>query len=117
MSATVRLPRGHLFDIRLGFALMRDGRVPLRSKAVALLLGCVITGIVEFLELPLESILAVVLPILGAGGDFLLNGAELVAGPILLANILLPFVAPRHIVDQIHAERSRGAAKSPIIDV
>jgi len=45
------------------------------------------------------------------------DGAELLAGPLLLAGALLPFVAPRHIVTQIRSERATGAPKSPIIDV
>jgi hypothetical protein len=59
------------------------------------------------------------LPVLGAMGDFVIDGAELVAGPLLLASALLPFVAPRPVVDQVRAERSAstGGPKSKIIDV
>jgi hypothetical protein len=120
MINAIRLPRlfqRPLLDIKLGFALMRDGRVPLRSKAFAVLLGLAITGMVEFLELPVEGILSMLLPILGAVGDVVVDGAELLAGPLLLAGALLPFVAPRHIVTQIRSERATGAPKSPIIDV
>jgi hypothetical protein len=120
MISAIRLPRllqRPLLDVKLGFALMRDRRVLLRSKLFAALLGLAITGIVEFLELPVEWLLSMLLPILGAAGDFALDGAELIAGPLLLANVLLPFVAPRDIVAQIRSERATGAAKSPIVDV
>jgi len=112
-----RFIRKPLLDVRLGFALMRDRRVPLRSKLLAFLLGLGVTGIVEFLEIPVEGILAALLPILGAAGDFVVDGAEIIAGPLLLANVLLPFLAPRHIVEQIRSERTAGTPKSPIIDI
>jgi len=120
VSAAIRLPRllrKRLLDVPLGFALMRDRRVPLKSKALAVLLGLALTGLVEFLEIPLEGVLAMLLPILGAVGDIVVDGAEMVAGPLLLSGVLLPFIAPRHIVEQIHSERSTGAPKSPIIDI
>ena len=120
MIGAIRLPRllrKPLLDVRLGFALMRDGRVPLRTKLLAVLIGLAVTGLVEFLEIPVEGVLSVLLPILGAAGDFVIDGAEMIAGPLLLANVLLPFLAPRAVVEQIRSERSTGAPKSPIIDV
>ena len=121
MSATaIRLPRlfrKPLLDVRLGFALMRDRRVPLRTKALAGLIGLAVTGLVEFLEIPFEGILAALLPILGIAGDMVVDGAEIVAGPLLLANALIPFLAPREVVDQILLERSTGNSKAPIIDI
>ena len=108
-----------MFDVRLGFALMRDRRVPLQSKLFAILIGLAVTGVVEFFELPIESILAMLLPFLGAVGDVVIGGAEAIAGPLLLAGVLLPFLAPRDIVDLVHAGRSApvGAPKTPIIDI
>jgi len=123
MIGSIRIPRlfgKPLLDIRLGFALMRDRRVPLRSKLVAILLGLAVTALVEFLELPVEALISMLLPVLGAAGDLVLDGAEIVAGPLLLANVLLPCLAPRPIVDQIRAERtscSGKTSKSPIIDI
>jgi hypothetical protein len=120
MIGAIRLPRifqQPLLDVKFGFALMRDGRVPLRAKVAATLLGLAITGLVEVMELPVEGIFSVLLPILGAAGDVVMDGAELIAGPVLLASVLLPFMAPRQIVDRIRAERATGAQKSPIIDI
>jgi hypothetical protein len=122
MINAIRFPgltRRPLLDVKLGFALMRDRRIPMRSKLVALLLGLGITGLVEFFELPVEGILSALMPILGVLGDVVVDGAELVAGPIVIAGVLLPFVAPRQIVDQIRSERAaaKGGPKSTVIDV
>jgi len=123
MTGAFRMPplfQRPLLDVKLGFALMCDRRVPLRSKLFAALLGFAITGIVEFLEVPVEGVLAAVVPILGIAGDFVLDGAELIAGPLLLANLLLPFIAPRATVERIRSERAAAAAgtlKAPIIDI
>jgi len=121
MISAIRLPRFFqhpLLDMKFGFALMRDHRIPLRSKAMAVLLGLGITGLVEVLEIPVEGILSILMPILGAAGDVVIDGAELVAGPLILASLLLPFLAPRQIVDRIRSERATGTGKaSPIIDV
>jgi hypothetical protein len=118
ITSAFRLFQKPLVDMKLGFALMRDSRVPLRSKAFALLLGLAATGLVEFLEIPVEGILAAMVPILGIAGDLVIDGAEAIAGPLLLANALLSFVAPREIVDRIRSERATSSkAKSPIIDL
>ncbi len=122
MLGAIRIPRlmrKPFLDVRLGFALMRDRRVPLRTKLLAVLIGLAVTGLVEFLELPVEGILSVLLPILGGVGDFVLDGAEMIAGPLLLANVLLPFLAPHAVVELVRSERSgsTGAPKSPIIDI
>jgi hypothetical protein len=112
-----------LFDMSLGFALMGDRRVRLRHKALAIFLGLAITGIVEFLEIPVEGVMTMLIPILGVLGDAVVDGAEIVAGPILLAAVLLPFLAPHDLVEKIRSERSatpgasRRAGKGPIIDV
>ena len=60
----------------LGLALLRDKRVPLKSKLLAL--GA---GVVELLQLPIESIVALVLPIIGAAGDLAIDGAEVSSVP------------------------------------
>ena len=119
MIGVIRIPQPgrKLIDMKLGFALMRDRRVPLRSKLSAVLTGLLITGLVEFLELPVEGVLAAVLPILGLGGDMVIDGAELIAGPLLLAHLLLPWIAPRDIVALIRAERSGDTSKGPVVDI
>jgi hypothetical protein len=114
MINAIRIPGLPQLDLKLGFALMRDRRIPLRSKISALVLGLGITGLVEFLELPVEGILSALLPVLGIMGDVALDGAELIAGPLLLAHLLLPIVAPRHLVDQIRSERAATATAGDV---
>ena len=70
-------------NMTLGYALLRDRRVPIRTKLIAL-------GI-------------------GAAGDLTLDGAEAVIGPVLIATLLLPHLAPADLVRQIRAETERMA--------
>ena len=112
-----RLPKRPLLDVRFGFALMRDRRVAVRLKLLAILIGLAVTALVEFLEIPIEGVLSALLPLLGFVGDIVVDGAEAVAGPLILAGLLLPFLAPRDVVEQIRAERSGNVPKTPIIDI
>ena len=95
----------------LGYALLRDRRVPIRTKLIALGIGAAGVGAIELLQLPVEGVLAALLPFIGAAGDLALDGAEAVIGPILIATFLLPYLAPAHIVRQIRAE-TEGMARS-----
>jgi hypothetical protein len=91
-------------NIALGFVLLRDRRVPIRTKLIALGIGAAAVGAVELLELPVEGIVAALLPFIGAAGDLALDGAEAVIGPVLIATLLLPYLAPADLVRQIRAE-------------
>jgi hypothetical protein len=96
-------------NIKLGYRLLRDHRVPVRTKLIALGIGAACIGVLEILELPLEGVLAGILPLLGIPCDIALGGVEAVVGPVIIACILLPhFVAPT-LVRQIHAEGERVA--------
>ena len=68
-------------DVQLGYALLRDRRVPLRPKLIALAIGAAVVGFTELLQMPLESLFAVILPIFGIAGDVVLDGVEAVFGP------------------------------------
>lgn len=94
-------------NVQLGYALLRDRRVPLRPKLIALAIGAAVVAFTELLQIPLESLFAVILPIVGIAGDIALDGVEAVFGPILIATLLLPYLAPDPIVQQIRAERAR----------
>jgi hypothetical protein len=94
-------------DIQLGYALLRDRRVPIRPKLIALAIGAAVVGFTELLQIPLESLFAVILPIVGIAGDVVLDGVEAVFGPVLIATLLLPYLAPDLVVQQIRAERAR----------
>ena len=95
-------------DMPLGYALLRDRRVSLRPKLVALGTGLAAVAVIEFLQIPLESVFAFLLPVAGAAGDVALDGAEAVIGPVLIATLLMPHLAPANIVQQLRAERGRA---------
>jgi hypothetical protein len=88
----------------LGYALLRDRRVPIRTKLIALGIGAAGVGAIELLQLPVEGVLAALLPFIGGAGDLAVDGAEAVIGPILIAAMLLPHLAPADLVRQIRAE-------------
>ncbi len=98
--------QGGRFDLKFGFALLKDRRVPVGVKLLALALGVAATAIINALELPLEALIAVLLPGVGLAVDAVLNGAEFIAGPLLASALVVPFVAPKPLVEQIRAERS-----------
>jgi hypothetical protein len=91
-------------NMTLGYALLRDRRVPIRTKLIALGMGAAAFGAVELLQLPVEGVVAALLPFIGAAGDLALDGAEAIIGPILIATLLLPHLAPADLVRQIRAE-------------
>jgi hypothetical protein len=95
--------------LALGYALLRDRRVPIRTKLIALGLGAAGMGAIELLQLPVEGLVAALVPFVGAAGDLALDGAEAVLGPILIATLLMPHLAPADLVRQIRAETERMA--------
>ncbi len=97
--------RRPIIDIGLGLALLRDGRVPLARKAMALLMGAVAVFVMIGLELPVETMIALLLNIPGVGLDIAIDGLEAVAGPILIGSLFLIRLAPPTLVEQVRAER------------
>jgi hypothetical protein len=96
-------------NMTLGYALLRHRRVPIRTKLIALGIGAAGVGAFELLQLPVEGVVAALLPLIGAAGDLALDGAEAVIGPVLIATLLLPHLAPADLVQQIRAETERMA--------
>ena len=96
-------------NMTIGYALLRDRRVPIRTKLIALGIGAAGVGAIELLQLPVEGVVAALLPLLGAAGDLALDGAEAVIGPVLIATFLLPHLVPADLVQQIRAEKDRMA--------
>jgi hypothetical protein len=96
---------------RLGYLLIKDRRVPLLAKGLSLAVALLITLVVVALELPVEGILAASLPVMGIVGDGLVDVAEVVALPLLITCLLLPFFTSRPIVNQIRQEHE--ATKTP----
>ena len=70
-------------NIRLGYRLLRDHRVPVRAKLMALGIGAACIGALELLQLQLEAVLAAILPLIGITGDVAFDGAEAVVGPVI----------------------------------
>ena len=96
-------------NLALGYTLLRDRRVSIRAKLIALGIGAAVMGAVELLQLPIEGVLAAFLPFIGAAGDLALDGAEAVIGPVLIASMVLPRLAPADLVAQIRTETERPA--------
>jgi hypothetical protein len=90
---------------RLGYALLRDRRVSIRAKLIALGMGAAVVGVIELLQIPFESVTAMLLPIVGISGDLAVDGAEAVIGPVVVATLVLPYLAPASLVQQIRSER------------
>ena len=96
-------------NITLGYALLCDRRVPIRTKLIALGIGAAAVGAIELLQLPVEGIFAALLPFVGAAGDVALDGAEAIVGPVVIATLLLPHLAPADLVRQVRREAERMA--------
>src|SRR5580765_4190964 len=75
--------RPPILDFGLGFTLLRDRRVPVATKLMALLLGIAAVFALSALELPVEMLIAALLNVPGIGLDFVIEGVEIIAGPIL----------------------------------
>lgn len=104
------------FDWRLGLQLMRDGRVPARSKFQAVALGVLALIALEVLELPIQAALWAFLPLIGFAADAAIDGIELLAVPFLISTIALPFLAPRDVVDQIRGKRADTDEQGRVYD-
>lgn len=88
--------RGWL-NVPLGIALLKDRRVPVGKKLFAVGLGLALTAGLAALELPLETILAALLPFAGVALDVLFDGAEFILLPFVFAAIFLPHLCRKSI--------------------
>jgi hypothetical protein len=80
-------------NMSLGCALLGDRRVPVRTKLIALGIGAAGLGAIELLQLPVEGVVAALLPFIGAAGDLALDGAEAVIGPVLIATLPVALIS------------------------
>jgi hypothetical protein len=88
------------FDIRLGWTLLRDKRVPIVKKLLALGLGGLLMLVVVGLEIPLELLAAVfALPIA------IFDGLEALILPVAFGCALLPRLTPAPILKDILDKR------------
>lgn len=88
------------FDVRLGYALLKDRRVRPTTKLLCLAIGLVATIALEALEMPIEAIFALVLPII-APGIALIDGLELLLMPVVIGSVLLTHLAPKDVVEAV----------------
>ncbi len=103
-------------DWKLGLRLFRDGRVPASTKALAVGLGVAALAVLQVMELPIESALALLVPVLGFAGDIAIEGVEILAVPFFAATLLLPFLAPREVVELARGEADGMPQTAPIPD-
>ena len=73
--------------------MMKDRRVPVGSKILAIAIGFGVTSILVAVEFPLEAVVAVILPFIGAAADVIVDGFELLVFPLLISLCLLPRIA------------------------
>jgi hypothetical protein len=88
--------RAKFLDIPSGLRLFRSRDVPVGLKVGSLTIGVLLTFLLTLLEVPLEGIVALLLPLVGTAIDVAIDGAEFVLLPLLLGAAMLPhFVAKR----------------------
>jgi hypothetical protein len=105
-AARQYIGEGKRVDAKLGIALFRDKRVPVAAKMAAIALGFGLMTVLNALQLPLEAVIAFLIPFVGLGVEVMWNGAETIVGTLLFSSLVLPFVAPKALVQQVRAERS-----------
>ncbi len=103
---------GGFLDIKLGFSMLKDRRVPLRHKLLAVGLGAGLIALLIGLEFPLEALLALV-PGVGLFLDAMTNTMEALLGTAGVAAILLPHLAPKLLTLQMRNERA-GIIEEPL---
>ena len=108
---------GSRFNIKLGIALMRDGRLPWRYRFGAMSIGALTAFLLDLVELPLGAIFAVILPIIGVPIDLALLGIEDMAILPIVTLMALPFLAPKWLVEKVQQERTIGTLSPLTIDV
>jgi len=94
---------GRVLDWKLGLRLLRERRVAPSTKLLSLGLGIGALAALQVLELPIESALALLVPVLGLAGDLALEGVEIFAVPFFVATLALPHLAPRELVEEVRA--------------
>jgi len=99
---------GGLLDARLGVALLKDRRVPVRAKLIAVGLGVLAMLAVNVLELPVDAFIALLLPGIGVAADAMFNGAETIVGTMLASALIAPHVLPKPLVQTVRDERANA---------
>jgi len=107
--------QGSRLNMKLGLTLLRDRRVSFWPKLMSLGIGGGLAAALIALEISPEWLLASALPGLGMALDFVTDGMEAVILPFLFGALILPFIAPRDLVDHVIMERAGmiGPAEPP----
>jgi hypothetical protein len=93
---------GGPLDLRFGMQLLvREKRIPVMYKLLALGLGGALTWLLVAFEAPLETVIAAFLPVIGFAADALVDGAEVVICPVIFAALMLPYLAPKLLVGEV----------------
>jgi len=92
--------RGWL-DFKLGIALMKDRRVSILAKLASLATGLTLTAILVAIEFPLETVIGALVPFLGLALDLTFDGLEFIFLPILVASLVIRWMAPKAIVESL----------------
>ena len=79
-------------NFKLGWQLFRDPQVHMYKKGAALLLGAAITLLLIACEVPLGVLLGFLAPVVGIAADVMIDGAEMVILPLLIATAILPYL-------------------------
>lgn len=106
LAARRYMGEGKPLDLRLGITLFKDKRVPVAAKMAALMLGTATMMLWNLLELPVEALIALLLPFIGFAFEVAWNGAETLNGAILFSGFILPHVAPKELVARVRSENA-----------
>ena len=88
--------------------LLLDSRIPIQSKIIAYVIGLAVFAVLSLIELPVETALAFCLPLIGIVGDVAIEGAEFIAVPLLIAALLLPYIAPAGAVELVRRDLEKN---------
>ncbi len=107
---------GGMMDIKLGFAMLKDRRVPFRPKLLSLGIAAGVMGLLIAVEFPLEWFLSIVLPVIGVAISAMTDGLETILGTLGVAALILPHIAPKALTLQMRNERA-GIVEEPMPSV
>jgi hypothetical protein len=79
---------------------MKDRRVSGWTKLAALALGAAITAILVAIEVPLETLVGLLVPFLGVAVDIAFDGLELLVFPALLSLLFVRLLAPKALIEE-----------------
>ena len=96
--------------------LLLDSSIPFRFKIIAYVIGLVVFGVLSLVELPVEAALAFCLPLIGVVGDVAIEGSEFIAVPLIVAALVLPFIAPSGVVNLVRCDFQQNNATHDISD-